>query len=182
MSLKENYNTIPFDFFFLSWQFTERTVRKEALKCELSMKIFGNELSFLDCEDLRKQMKHYSLNLAELAVKLLKVKGTFFYLKLISWETAFWQICKRYKILLVVSLKLNPKRHQCIFGLNSIQYIRRSLVLLSNHSYLLLLSFKSIHTEMQILSLIRVGLVSDSCHGHRQALGCFLLYVLDQLR
>ncbi|NWU40090.1 APLP protein, partial [Hylia prasina] len=38
-------------------QFTERTVRKEALKCELSMKIFGNELGFLDCEDLRKQMK-----------------------------------------------------------------------------------------------------------------------------
>ncbi|XP_041257507.1 uncharacterized protein LOC121334429 [Onychostruthus taczanowskii] len=53
-------------------KFTERTVKKEALKCELSMKIFGNELSFLDCEDLRKQMKHYSLNLAELAVKLLK--------------------------------------------------------------------------------------------------------------
>ncbi|XP_054068030.1 uncharacterized protein LOC128913816 isoform X3 [Rissa tridactyla] len=53
-------------------KFTERTVRKELLKCELSMKIFGNELSFLDCEDLRKQMKHYSLNLAELAVKLLK--------------------------------------------------------------------------------------------------------------
>ncbi|NWS51537.1 APLP protein, partial [Chunga burmeisteri] len=38
-------------------KFTERTVRKETLKCELSMKIFGNELSFLDCEDLRKQMK-----------------------------------------------------------------------------------------------------------------------------
>ncbi|NXE81158.1 APLP protein, partial [Cochlearius cochlearius] len=38
-------------------KFTERTVRKEALKCELSMKIFGNELSFVDCEDLRKQMK-----------------------------------------------------------------------------------------------------------------------------
>ncbi|RMC17771.1 hypothetical protein DUI87_05436 [Hirundo rustica rustica] len=54
-------------------KFTERTVRKEAPKCELSMKIFGNELSFLDCEDLRKQMKHYSLNLAELAVKLLKL-------------------------------------------------------------------------------------------------------------
>ncbi|KAF4791976.1 hypothetical protein TURU_125831 [Turdus rufiventris] len=53
-------------------KFTERTVRKEVLKCELSMKIFGNELSFLDCEDFRKQMKHYSLNLAELAVKLLK--------------------------------------------------------------------------------------------------------------
>ncbi|XP_053936194.1 uncharacterized protein LOC128853691 isoform X2 [Cuculus canorus] len=53
-------------------KFTERTVRKEALKCELSVKIFGNELSFLNCEDLRKQMKYYSLNLAELAVKLLK--------------------------------------------------------------------------------------------------------------
>ncbi|NXB22809.1 APLP protein, partial [Rhagologus leucostigma] len=38
-------------------KFSERTVRKEALKCELSIKIFGNELSFLDCEDLRKQMK-----------------------------------------------------------------------------------------------------------------------------
>ncbi|NXY71796.1 APLP protein, partial [Glareola pratincola] len=38
-------------------KFTERKVRKELLKCELSMKIFGNELSFLDCEDLRKQMK-----------------------------------------------------------------------------------------------------------------------------
>ncbi|NXH45410.1 APLP protein, partial [Dicaeum eximium] len=38
-------------------KFTERTVRNEALKCELSMKIFGSELSFLDCEDLRKQMK-----------------------------------------------------------------------------------------------------------------------------
>ncbi|XP_065541888.1 uncharacterized protein LOC136017503 [Lathamus discolor] len=53
-------------------KFTETRVGKEALKCELSMKIFGNELSFWNCEDLRKQMKHYSLNLAELAVKLLK--------------------------------------------------------------------------------------------------------------
>ncbi|NXU58447.1 APLP protein, partial [Turnix velox] len=38
-------------------KFTERTMRKKALKCELSMKIFGNEFIFLDCEDLRKQMK-----------------------------------------------------------------------------------------------------------------------------
>ncbi|NXJ96790.1 APLP protein, partial [Corythaixoides concolor] len=38
-------------------KFTERTVRKKALKCDLSIKIFGNELSFLDCEDLRKQVK-----------------------------------------------------------------------------------------------------------------------------
>lgn len=58
-------------------------MRKEMMKCELSMKIFGNELSFLDCEDLRKQMKYYSLTLAELAVRLMKVKGFFFcfYLK-----------------------------------------------------------------------------------------------------
>ncbi|NXF96293.1 APLP protein, partial [Eubucco bourcierii] len=38
-------------------KFTERMVRKEVVKCELSMKVFGNELSFLDCEDLRKQVK-----------------------------------------------------------------------------------------------------------------------------
>ncbi|NXJ80726.1 APLP protein, partial [Trogon melanurus] len=38
-------------------KFSETMVRKEALKCELSMKVFGNELSFLNCEDLRKQMK-----------------------------------------------------------------------------------------------------------------------------
>ncbi|XP_019350266.2 uncharacterized protein LOC102557779 isoform X1 [Alligator mississippiensis] len=53
-------------------KFTDRLGRKKELKCELSMKIFGNELSFLDCEDIRKKVKHYSLNLAELAVKLLK--------------------------------------------------------------------------------------------------------------
>ncbi|XP_053899120.1 uncharacterized protein LOC128844959 [Malaclemys terrapin pileata] len=53
-------------------KFTERMGKKKELKCELSIKIFGNELSFLDCEDIKKQVKHYSLNLAELAVKLLK--------------------------------------------------------------------------------------------------------------
>lgn len=74
-----NINIILFlIYFFITCQFSERTVRKEVLKCELSVKIFGNELSFLDCEDLRKQMKHYSLNLAELAVRLLKVKATVF--------------------------------------------------------------------------------------------------------
>ncbi|NWR69630.1 APLP protein, partial [Centropus unirufus] len=41
----------------LAKKFTERTVRKGTLKCELNMKIFGNELSFLNCEDLRQQMK-----------------------------------------------------------------------------------------------------------------------------
>ncbi|NXK83243.1 APLP protein, partial [Amazona guildingii] len=38
-------------------KFTQTRVGKEALKCELSIKIFGNELSFWNCEDLRKQMK-----------------------------------------------------------------------------------------------------------------------------
>ncbi|NXK56599.1 APLP protein, partial [Chauna torquata] len=38
-------------------KFTEGKLRKKELKCELSMKIFGNEVSLLDCEDLRNQMK-----------------------------------------------------------------------------------------------------------------------------
>ncbi|KAJ1096857.1 hypothetical protein NDU88_001988 [Pleurodeles waltl] len=45
--------------------------RKE-LNCGLSMKIFGHELSFLDCDDVKHELKHYSLSVAELAVKLLK--------------------------------------------------------------------------------------------------------------
>ncbi|XP_062444584.1 uncharacterized protein LOC134147453 [Rhea pennata] len=53
-------------------KFTEKMVRKKELKCELSVKIFGNEFRFLDCADSRKQMKHYFLSLSELAVKLLK--------------------------------------------------------------------------------------------------------------
>lgn len=66
------------------------------------MKIFGNELSFLDCEDFRKQMKHYSLNLAELAVKLLKVKGTFFLFEIKYLEKLLSdRYVKRYKVLLV---------------------------------------------------------------------------------
>ncbi|XP_067407568.1 uncharacterized protein [Emydura macquarii macquarii] len=53
-------------------KFTEKMGKKKELKCELSIKIFGNELSFLACEDIKRQVKHYSLNLAELTVKLLK--------------------------------------------------------------------------------------------------------------
>ncbi|XP_069066261.1 uncharacterized protein [Pleurodeles waltl] len=45
--------------------------RKE-LNCGLSMKVFGHELSFLDCDDVKHELKHYSLSVAELAVKLLK--------------------------------------------------------------------------------------------------------------
>ncbi|OCT64040.1 hypothetical protein XELAEV_18045141mg [Xenopus laevis] len=48
-----------------------KSVRNE-LKCGLSMKIFGNELNFLDCEGVKHTIKQYSLSMAELAVRLLK--------------------------------------------------------------------------------------------------------------
>uniref|UniRef100_UPI00398EAE5A apolipophorins-like n=1 Tax=Pristiophorus japonicus TaxID=55135 RepID=UPI00398EAE5A len=46
--------------------------KKKKLTCGLSMKIFGNELSFLDCSDVRTQIKQYSLDVAEIAIRLLK--------------------------------------------------------------------------------------------------------------
>ncbi|XP_031801299.1 uncharacterized protein LOC100916970 [Sarcophilus harrisii] len=51
---------------------TQRWEKRRHLKCDLSLKIFGNELSFVDCGTMRSHMKRYSLNLAELTVKLLK--------------------------------------------------------------------------------------------------------------
>ncbi|XP_075686225.1 uncharacterized protein LOC142655659 [Rhinoderma darwinii] len=45
---------------------------KRELRCGLSMKIFGNELIFLDCEGVRDTVRQSSLSLAELTVKLLK--------------------------------------------------------------------------------------------------------------
>ncbi|MEE6498373.1 hypothetical protein FKM82_003056, partial [Ascaphus truei] len=56
----------------LQQKFTQGMENKKVLKCGLSMKIFGNELSFLDCEGVKDKMKQYSLSMAELAVKLLK--------------------------------------------------------------------------------------------------------------
>ncbi|XP_067859873.1 apolipophorins-like [Heptranchias perlo] len=54
-------------------KFTKRMAKKKKkLTCGLSMKIFGNELSFLDCSDMRTQIKQYSLDVAEIAIKLLK--------------------------------------------------------------------------------------------------------------
>lgn len=47
--------------------------KKKKPKCDLSIKVFGNELAVLDCRDLRSQAKNHYLNLAELVVKLLKV-------------------------------------------------------------------------------------------------------------
>lgn len=43
------------------------------LWCELSMKVFGNELSAVNCRAMRNHVKHRSLNLAKLAAELLKV-------------------------------------------------------------------------------------------------------------
>ncbi|XP_056662125.1 uncharacterized protein LOC103099164 isoform X1 [Monodelphis domestica] len=51
---------------------TQRWGKRRDLRCGLSLKIFGNELSFVDCGAVRSHMKRYSLNLAELTVKLLK--------------------------------------------------------------------------------------------------------------
>ncbi|XP_054849643.1 uncharacterized protein LOC129339063 [Eublepharis macularius] len=53
-------------------KFTKRMGKRKEPKCNLSIKIFGNELLFLDCGHLRNQVKHYYLDLAELGVKLLK--------------------------------------------------------------------------------------------------------------
>ncbi|XP_027695180.1 vitellogenin-like [Vombatus ursinus] len=51
---------------------TQRWGKRRDLQCGLSLKIFGNELSFVDCGAVRSHMKRYSLNLAELTVRLLK--------------------------------------------------------------------------------------------------------------
>ncbi|XP_043855212.1 uncharacterized protein LOC122752259 [Dromiciops gliroides] len=51
---------------------TQRWGKRKDLQCGLSLKIFGNELSFVDCGAVKSHMKRYSLNLAELTVKLLK--------------------------------------------------------------------------------------------------------------
>ncbi|KAL7979172.1 hypothetical protein Chor_015196 [Crotalus horridus] len=53
-------------------QFTKKMGKKKKPKCRVSLKIFGNELMILDCSDLRGQAKRYSLNLAELTMKVLK--------------------------------------------------------------------------------------------------------------
>ncbi|GCB76794.1 hypothetical protein scyTo_0020510, partial [Scyliorhinus torazame] len=54
-------------------QFAKRMAKKKKkLTCGLSVKIFGNELSFIDCSTMRTQIKQYSLDMAEIAIKLLK--------------------------------------------------------------------------------------------------------------
>ncbi|KAI5184096.1 Kinesin-Like Protein Kif17, partial [Manis pentadactyla] len=45
---------------------------QRVLWCELSVKVFGNELSTVNCRAMQNHVKHRSLNLAELAAELLK--------------------------------------------------------------------------------------------------------------
>uniref|UniRef100_UPI0037E98E19 uncharacterized protein n=1 Tax=Semicossyphus pulcher TaxID=241346 RepID=UPI0037E98E19 len=49
-----------------------RRTEENRLKCWLSVKVFGNELSVFTCDDLHNQMNQLSLSAAGLAVKLLK--------------------------------------------------------------------------------------------------------------
>ncbi|XP_063790370.1 uncharacterized protein LOC134945174 [Pseudophryne corroboree] len=56
----------------LQQKFTQGMHSKKELRCGLSMKVFGNELIFLDCEGVRDTVRQYYLSLAGLAVKLLK--------------------------------------------------------------------------------------------------------------
>ncbi|XP_029077769.1 uncharacterized protein LOC114894854 isoform X1 [Monodon monoceros] len=50
----------------------QRHRERRALQCKLSMKVFGHELSFVNCGAMGSHVTRQSLNLAELAVKLLK--------------------------------------------------------------------------------------------------------------
>ncbi|XP_047693666.1 uncharacterized protein LOC125154044 [Prionailurus viverrinus] len=52
----------------VTWRRTERRV----LRCELSVKVFGHELSVMNCGVMGSRVSRQSLSLAELAVKLLK--------------------------------------------------------------------------------------------------------------
>ncbi|XP_070616334.1 uncharacterized protein [Erythrolamprus reginae] len=53
-------------------KFTQKLGKKKKPKCQVSLKIFGNELMILDCGDVRSQAKRFYLNLAELMMKVLK--------------------------------------------------------------------------------------------------------------
>ena len=54
-------------------QVTRRRTERRALRCELSVKVFGHELSVMNCGVMGSRVSRQSLSLAELAVKLLKV-------------------------------------------------------------------------------------------------------------
>uniref|UniRef100_A0A9L0I8T8 Vitellinogen open beta-sheet domain-containing protein n=1 Tax=Equus asinus TaxID=9793 RepID=A0A9L0I8T8_EQUAS len=56
----------------LQQKVAQRRGERRALRCELSMKGFGHELSFVDCGETRSPATRRSLSLAELAIRLLK--------------------------------------------------------------------------------------------------------------
>ncbi|XP_061009876.1 uncharacterized protein LOC133063958 [Dama dama] len=56
----------------LQQKVARRRRERQALKCQLSMKVFGHELSSVNCGAMGSHVKRQSLNLAELAIKLLK--------------------------------------------------------------------------------------------------------------
>ncbi|MBN3298501.1 YP015 protein, partial [Amia calva] len=53
-------------------KFTDRLPQDNKVHCSLGIKILGNELIFLTCDDISTQVKQFSLSLAGMAVKLLK--------------------------------------------------------------------------------------------------------------
>uniref|UniRef100_A0A2K6UAA9 Vitellogenin domain-containing protein n=1 Tax=Saimiri boliviensis boliviensis TaxID=39432 RepID=A0A2K6UAA9_SAIBB len=56
----------------LQQKVTQRPGVQQPLRCQLSMKVLGQELSFVNCGATGSHVKHRSLSLAELAIKLLK--------------------------------------------------------------------------------------------------------------
>ncbi|XP_038396286.1 uncharacterized protein LOC111096475 isoform X1 [Canis lupus familiaris] len=56
----------------LQQKVARRRAERRALRCELSVKVFGHELSYVNCGVMGSHVKRQSLHLAELAAKLLK--------------------------------------------------------------------------------------------------------------
>ncbi|XP_055264785.1 uncharacterized protein LOC129545005 [Moschus berezovskii] len=56
----------------LQQKVARRRGEQRGLQCQLSMKVFGHELSFVNCGAMGSHVTRQSLNLAELAIKLLK--------------------------------------------------------------------------------------------------------------
>ncbi|XP_043379497.1 uncharacterized protein LOC102932729 isoform X4 [Chelonia mydas] len=135
-------------------KFTERMGKKKELKCELSIKIFGNELSFLDCEDIKKQVKHYSLNLAELAVKLLKGQEVQFNKRLsLATEELLFPSISGFQ----VRLALNASAATNVKIKGNVDFKQRSNFFING--YLKLSAFIQISAQMGIVgNLGRAGL------------------------
>ncbi|XP_057606639.1 uncharacterized protein LOC130861610 [Hippopotamus amphibius kiboko] len=56
----------------LQQKVAQRRGQRRLLQCKLSAKVFGHELSFVNCGAMKSHVTRPSLNLAELAIKLLK--------------------------------------------------------------------------------------------------------------